>query len=195
MPSCRFRWASCQLESVRRCLPQSVRHVLADLPETLDETYDRILREIPKVNQEHAHRLLQCLTVAVRPLRVQELAEVLAVDFSEPGGVPTLLNEDWRWEDQEQAVLSACSSLITVAGVQNSRIVQFLGQRVPNFRSPCHLKDRSLSLSSHLPRTCACHHGTSLYQRPSLRQAPHRRREHQEVSSSSICSHPPRRSR
>jgi hypothetical protein len=70
--------------------------------------------------------------VAVRPLRVQELAEVFAVDFSEAGGVPTL-NEDWRWEDQEQAVLSACSSLITVAGVQNSRIVQFSHFSVKEF--------------------------------------------------------------
>jgi hypothetical protein len=44
---------------------------------------------------------------------VQELAEVLTVDFSETGGV-SKLNEDWRWEDQEQALLLACSSLITV---------------------------------------------------------------------------------
>ena len=147
IPSCRFRWASCQLESVRRCLPQSVRHVLADLPETLDETYDRVLREIPKVNQEHAHRLLQCLTVAVRPLRVQELAEVLAVDFSEAGGVPTLLNEDWRWEDQEQAVLSACSSLITVAGVQNSRIVQFSHFSVKEFLTSDRLATSKVDVS------------------------------------------------
>jgi hypothetical protein len=31
----------------------------------------------------------------------------------------------WRWEDQEQAVLSACSSLISVVGGAGSRVVQF----------------------------------------------------------------------
>ena len=110
----------------------SVRRVLAELPETLDETYDRILREIPKANREHAHRLLECLTVTLRPLRVQELAEVLAVDFSVAGGV-SKLNEDWRWEDQEQAVLSACSSLITVVETQGSRTVQFSHFSVKEF--------------------------------------------------------------
>jgi hypothetical protein len=47
--------------------------MLEELPETLDETYERILRDINKANRVHAHRLLQCLTVAIRPLRVAEL--------------------------------------------------------------------------------------------------------------------------
>ena len=89
-----------------------MRPILNGLPETLDETYERILQEIPKSNRIYAHRLLQCLTVAVRPLHVKELAEVLAVDLDATGGIPKL-NENLRWEDQEQAMLSACSSLIT----------------------------------------------------------------------------------
>ena len=75
--------------------------------------HERILQEIPKSNQVYAHRLLQCLTVPYRPLRVKELAEVLAVDFNGSDGIPKL-NEALRWEDQEQAVLSACSSLVAV---------------------------------------------------------------------------------
>ena len=82
----------------------------------------------------YAHRLLQCLTVAVRPLRLEELAEVLAFDFDEaPGGIPTL-NSDWRHEDQERAVLSTCSSLITI--VQDDyyeRVVQFSHFSVKEF--------------------------------------------------------------
>ncbi|KAF8466779.1 hypothetical protein DFH94DRAFT_780093, partial [Russula ochroleuca] len=38
----RFRWVFCQLETLRHCLPPSVRGILAELPETLDETYERI---------------------------------------------------------------------------------------------------------------------------------------------------------
>jgi Ankyrin repeats (many copies) len=113
-------------------LPASVRRILAELPETLDETYERILQHIPKSNQVHAHRLLQCLTVAVRPLRVKELAEVLAVDFGPSEDVPRL-NEALPWEDQEQGVLSACSSLIAVAEDQDSRIVQFSHFSVKEF--------------------------------------------------------------
>jgi hypothetical protein len=107
----RFRWVFCQLEVLRLCFPANLRHTLEELPKSLDETYKRILNEINNANRAHAYRLLQCLSVALRPLQVEELAEVLAFDLS--AGIPKL-NTDWRWEDQEEAVLSACSSLISV---------------------------------------------------------------------------------
>ena len=96
------------------------------MPETLDETYERVLREINKANRDHARRLLQCLTVALRPLRVEELAEILAIDFDAPtqGGIPQL-NPKWRWADQHQAVLSTCSSLIAIVDDGDSKVVQF----------------------------------------------------------------------
>ena len=100
--------------------------MLEELPETLDETYERILKEINKANRDHAHRLLQCLTVAARPLRVAELAEILAVDFrTATHGGTSKLNADWRWEDQEQAVLTTCSSLIAVVEEGGNQVVQF----------------------------------------------------------------------
>ena len=124
----------CQLETLRHCLPPSVRGVLDELPETLDETYERVLREINKTNREHAHRLLHCLTVAIRPLRVEELAEVLAVDFGamHQGGIPKL-NPNWRWSDQHQAVLSTCSSLIAIVDDGDSQVVQFSHFSVKEF--------------------------------------------------------------
>ena len=116
----------CQLEALRHCLPPSVARILEELPDTLDETYERVLREINKANREHARRLLQCLTVALRPLRVEELAEVLAIDFNAPshGGIPQL-NPKWRWADHHQAVLSTCSSLIAIVDDGDSKVVQF----------------------------------------------------------------------
>jgi Ankyrin repeats (3 copies)/Ankyrin repeats (many copies) len=90
----------------------------------LDETYERVLREIKKPNRDHAQRLLQCLVVALRPLHVEELAEVLAVDFDDVEGIPKL-NPNWRWEDQDQALLTSCSSLITIVDTGSSRVVQF----------------------------------------------------------------------
>ncbi|KAH9016742.1 hypothetical protein EDB85DRAFT_2122515, partial [Lactarius pseudohatsudake] len=126
-----FRWVFCQLEILRHCFPSSVLNILEQLPKSLDETYERILREISRANRDHAYRLLQCLTVAVRPLRVEELAEVLAVDFNASGSPK--LNADWRWEDNEEAVLSACSSLVTVVMDGGSRVVQFSHFSVKEF--------------------------------------------------------------
>jgi len=123
-----------------------VRPILNELPQTLDETYERILQEIPKSNRVHAHRLLQCLTIAVRPLRVEELAEVLAVDFGTTGGIPKL-NEDLRWEDQEQAVLSACSSLIAVVMDGGSRVVQFSHFSVKEFLTSDRLATSTIEAS------------------------------------------------
>jgi ankyrin repeat protein len=114
------------LETLRHCFPPNLRQFLNELPDSLDETYGRILRGINKAQKEDARRLLQCLTVASRPLSVDELAELLAFDFRamDDRGIPTL-KEDWRWNDQEQAVLSTCSSLITIVSNGDSRVVQF----------------------------------------------------------------------
>ncbi|KAH9060228.1 hypothetical protein EDB87DRAFT_1683746 [Lactarius vividus] len=121
-----FRWVFCQLEALRHCFPPNIRRFLNELPETLDETYERILKNINKTQKDDARRLLQCLAVAVRPLRVEELVQLLAFDFeaSSSGGIPKL-KDDWRWDDQEEAVLSTCSSLIAVVPDGDSRVVQF----------------------------------------------------------------------
>ena len=120
----RFRWISCQLDVLRQCFPSSVRGILAELPESLDETYERILQQIPKQYREYTHQLLQCLVVAAYPFSVEELAEVLAIDFSATGMV-RIMYGSLRPEDKERAVLSACSSLIAIVQDGGSRLVQF----------------------------------------------------------------------
>jgi hypothetical protein len=127
----RFRWVFCQLEVLRHCFPANLRGALEELPKSLDEAYKRILNEINNANRVHAYRLLQCVAVALRPLRVEELAEVLAFDLT-TGGLPKL-NASWRWEDQEEAVLSACSSLVSVIIHRGSRVVQFSHFSVKEF--------------------------------------------------------------
>jgi ankyrin repeat protein len=103
--------------------PLAVRRVLDDLPQGLDETYDRILRCIPKRRQKFARRLFACLAVSIRPLDIEELAEILAIEFD--AGPSPSYDVNWRPEDPEEAVLSACSSLITIVNVDGSRVVQF----------------------------------------------------------------------
>ncbi|KAH9034393.1 hypothetical protein EDB83DRAFT_1781833 [Lactarius deliciosus] len=122
-----FRWVFCQLDALQHCFPPNLRQFLNELPETLDETYERILRGINKAQKDNARRLLLCLAVAVRPLRVEELAEILAFDFQgSSSGIPKL-KDDWRWDNHEEAVLSTCSSLIAIVPSSDScsRVVQF----------------------------------------------------------------------
>ena len=137
----------CQLVCICGCNPVHIRRALAELPETLDETYERTLRHINKADWEFAHRLFQFVAVASRPLRVEELSDILAFDFK-AGPIPTF-HEDWRVEDPVNAVLSTCSSLLaTVDG-------QYLSQDdgrfvVGKFIQFSHLSVKEYLMSSRL---------------------------------------------
>ena len=130
----------CQLEILRHCPPQDLLLYLGELPESLEETYERILRQIHKPQQGRAHRILQCLAVATRPLRVEELAQALTVEIPVMGGIPKM-KADLHWEDQEQIVQSACSSLIALVEVDNSRLVQFSHFSVKEFLTSSRLAE------------------------------------------------------
>jgi ankyrin repeat protein len=102
------------------------------------------LKGIKQAQKDDAHRLLHCLAATVRPLRVDEIAELLAFDSqaSSSGRVPKL--ENGRWEDYEKAVLSTCSGLIAVGHSGDSRVIQFSHFSVKAYltsprlaRSPC----------------------------------------------------------
>ena len=122
-----------------------MRYILEELPESLDETYERILKGIRKPSRKHAYRLMQCLVAAARPFRVEELAEVLAVDF-DTGETP-MLNPGWRWSDHQEAALSACSSLVTIVKDRDSQIVQFSHFSVKEFLMSDRLAESSSDIS------------------------------------------------
>jgi len=125
----RFRWAYCQLEALRQCPLRYISSTLEELPKTLDETYERILQGISEKMRNDAHRIFQWLVVSSRPLGVQELAEVFAINFDEEmSGIPEF-EPSWRDPNAETAVLSACSTLITIVDGgdwrRRRKIVQF----------------------------------------------------------------------
>ena len=156
----RFRWAFCQLERLRHCLRPRIRQALDELPETLDETYERTLLDIGRDNWEYAHRLFQCIIVACRPLGVEELAEFLAFESGEGGRLT--FQEDWRPEDPRDTVLSTCSSLITVVNVEGSTVIQFSHFSVKEYLTSTRIAEGSASRYSialepaHLFVTQAC---------------------------------------
>jgi hypothetical protein len=104
-------------------MPSSIRKALNELPVTLDDTYERALEGIPKEKWQHAHRLFQCLIAAIRPLRVEELGEIFAIEF-DPDTPPRVM-EGFRPENPEEAVLSTCSTLIAIINDRGSKKVQF----------------------------------------------------------------------
>ena len=116
------------------------------MPATLDETYERTLREIKETKWESAQRLLTCVTVASRPLRVEELAEILAFDFKF-GAIPKF-HKDWRLKNPVQAVLSTCSTLLNVkTSLESSRVVQFAHFTVKEFLTSSRFAEKHHSIS------------------------------------------------
>lgn len=86
-----------------------LRKSLASLPQTLDQTYDRILTAIVEEDSTYAMRMLQWLTFSERPLTVEEIAEVVAIDVKRDPA----FDSDEILEDPLEA-LNICSSLVVV---------------------------------------------------------------------------------
>ena len=145
----------CQLEWLRDCFPPDIRRALSELPMSLDETYKRILLSIGSAKREYAHRLLQCLVVSIRPLRAEELAEVLAV--RPDNGKDSEYHSDWRPEDARQAVLSACSSLIAIVNVEGLPVVQFSHFSVKEFLMSSRLANAGEHISPYHIIPCPAH--------------------------------------
>jgi ankyrin repeat protein len=132
---------------LRLCFRSRVRDFINELPDSLDETYERILKGIHKTNRSHVQRLLQCLAVAIRPLRVDELAEILTFDPDAIEGEVSTFDADSRSEDKEQELLSACPSLITIVESRGSRVVQFSHFSVKEFLTSSRLSTSSEDIS------------------------------------------------
>jgi ankyrin repeat protein len=146
----RFQWVFCQLETLRRGVRTDVRGILEKLPKTLDETYGRVWKTIHDNNRKYARRLLHCLAVSVRPLRVEELAEILTFEFdTAEGGIPKF-HPNWRPNNREGAILATCSSLIAIVDIGDSRVVQFSHRTVKDFLTSTYLASSVGSLSYHI---------------------------------------------
>ena len=82
------------------------------MPKTLDDTYARILCNIDE-QFNHCNRevlkILQWLTFSARPLRLEEVAEILAIDVHQT----PRFDPERRWPEPRD-IIRICSSLITV---------------------------------------------------------------------------------
>ena len=115
------------------------------LPKGLDETYRHTLLGIDEEKRKYAQRLFRCLTVAFRPLHTEELADLFAVSFDTDA--PTTFHPNWQLLNAEEAVLSACSSLISFDNVAGSQVVQFSHSSVKDFLTSAQLSNMEKRLS------------------------------------------------
>jgi hypothetical protein len=135
----------CQLDYLGNCLPGRIQHALAELPESLDGTYERTLQEINDAKWEFAQRLFLCVAAASCPLRVEELAETLAFDFKS-GPVPKF-REDWCLEDPVEAVQSTCSTLLALVNEDGSTVIQFSHFSVKEFLTSTRFAEKCDTIS------------------------------------------------
>ncbi|KAL9100680.1 MAG: hypothetical protein Q9163_003967 [Psora crenata] len=104
-----FRWVECQIKSLQSC-PRSeyhLDHLLSSLPQSLDETYERMLCNIDHYLIEDARRILTLLCFASRPLTVQELIDGVAVEIKDSPG----LNRKRRLQDSN-SIREVCGGFI-----------------------------------------------------------------------------------
>ena len=87
----------------------AVMEALSQLPNGLEETYDRILQNIPKEDQRAAHRVLQLLAVSYEPLSIEEIATAITVDCDEQRVNPNLKLRD------PYEILEICPSLVQLS--------------------------------------------------------------------------------
>jgi hypothetical protein len=94
-----------------------LQKALVVLPPNLDQTYNRILAAIDEDYSQYALRILQWLTFSARPLLIDEVAEVVAIDAKRDPA----FDRDEVLEDPLE-VLNICSSLVTMTDDDNYRV-------------------------------------------------------------------------
>lgn len=98
-----------QLKELKLCSNlRSLKQQLCTLPKDLQETYGRLLRT--SLKQDDLLRLLQWVAFTSRPIKLEELAEVITIDF--PLGEQPCYDRDLRFMDPREA-LALCSGFLT----------------------------------------------------------------------------------
>ncbi|PTB48090.1 hypothetical protein M431DRAFT_335626 [Trichoderma harzianum CBS 226.95] len=138
-----FRWVTCQLDALENCLDYpTLQKALNSLPMTLDETYARILTNLPREHEHHTRRLLQFLAYSERPLTIEEAVDAIAVDTANS----PRFNKKNRMPVPEE-ILSYCSSLVVlnVNSWENGEAIQEL--------QLAHLSVKDYLLSNRVPQS------------------------------------------
>ena len=104
-----FLWVALQIISLCTMkTDDAIRQALVDLPKDLSEIFARILVRSGVVGQPYQRRILELVTVAQRPLQIEELREALSVVPGDSTWNPAALLNDIY------STLACCGSLVIV---------------------------------------------------------------------------------
>ncbi|KAJ9157857.1 Ankyrin repeat protein [Pleurostoma richardsiae] len=105
-----FRWVQCQLDSISSLRTvKAVRKALDDLPQGLEDTYRRILSQVPRGDVPVLRHILEWLCFSVMPIKLTELYEAIGI---EPG--TESIDPEARLRDP-QDILALGNSLFSVS--------------------------------------------------------------------------------
>ncbi|KAF7976145.1 hypothetical protein HWV62_7451 [Athelia sp. TMB] len=135
-----FRWVALQIAELSKCLsPRAVEAQLRALPKDLDGMYERSLSQ--SANPRDLKQLLVWLAFSARPLSVEELADVIPVEFFPDG--PSLYNPDLRYFDSTD-VLDLCSGFVTFVPIVDG-IVKLAHMSVKDYLLSDRIKEGTAS--------------------------------------------------
>ncbi|KAH7176925.1 hypothetical protein EDB81DRAFT_51220 [Dactylonectria macrodidyma] len=108
-----FRLAVCQLGVLKKIPVESAAwKALDQLPETLDETYERILADVP-LEWTHIVKRALCLLICISVVGVEELITFASIGDSHCDDSMDTTEEDMTCEPSEEAFLEVMSCLIS----------------------------------------------------------------------------------
>lgn len=99
---------------------RALRKALSSLPETLDETYARILKNIGREYRDDAIRLLQFICFSDRPLTIEEAIDALTVSLADDG----YFDPSERMPVPRE-IARICSSLVAVTPTMKIQLAHF----------------------------------------------------------------------
>ena len=136
-----FRWVDCQLQSLRECPSRAeARKALQNLPETLDKTYERMLRNIRPNLRHYAVRLLQWLCIADEAVDLDHIMDAFATSIGEEPH----LDPDARFVSSDK-ILALCPGLVV------KRIIRFGEQVSQDTVQIAHYSVKEYLVSNRLP--------------------------------------------
>ena len=135
-----FLWAALALERLGRMKNVvDLAKAIESIPSTVDGIYQEELRAIPSQNVDAVQNILSWLTVAIRPLRLSELEEALAVgmDLSHIAAHRAGVVARVEASSFQRNISYLCGSLVTIAGTSVARL------RHPSLRTYLLFTERS----------------------------------------------------
>ncbi|KAF7333010.1 Protein kinase domain-containing protein [Mycena venus] len=106
-----FRLAACLLFELSRSRQHDLDETLANLPDDLNGIYDRFLQPIREKDLVPVAGVLRWLLFSAEPLTLAQLADAVALDFSDP---PQCTYHPNRREDNADAILEWLEGLVTI---------------------------------------------------------------------------------